>query len=625
MLKPYPLWKSLLALFVVLICAFYAFPNIYPQQDAIQIKPEKAGAELTDSIIQKATDALARENITMLDTEQDDNSLTMFFNDGKSQKAAKTQIQSVLGNDYVVALNTISRAPKLFHGFGADPLKLGLDLRGGVHFLLEVDVEKKLQTFEKSMLDGLRQNLRDELPKGLRYGKYEMLDGNGFTLAFNSEDAIASGQKIADDVLGLQYNSRATTLDGKPALTFKMTESALLKLENDTVDQNRVALSNRINEIGVAEPLVQRQGKNRILVQLPGVQDTAQAKRVIGRTADLEFRLVSGSGAPKGNFTPAGTELLDRKGGGKILLKSKNIVSGQNVIGASATYDQNGQPAVSIDLDSIGGRNMLNTTTVNEGNLMSVVFIETKADPITVTKNGKTEIEFIKREERSVINTATINGVFGNQFQITGLDNIVEANELALLLRSGALAAPMYIVEERTIGPSLGEENIKKGLMSLVIGFLIVVVFMIIKYRFYGVIANIALIANLVIIAAVLSLFGATLTLPGIAGIVLTVGMAVDANVLIFSRIKEEFTKGLRPADAIEEGFAKALSAIVDANVTTLIIALILLFMATGSVKGFAVTLAIGILTSMFTALIGTRALIQLFYGRKKLSTIAMN
>ncbi|MDY7024730.1 MAG: protein translocase subunit SecD [Pseudomonadota bacterium] len=623
MLKPYPFWKSLLFIAVVLGCFFYALPNLYTQQPALQINAQKAGTELPPNLLDDIQSVLGQADISLTDAEASSTDLTLFFSNTNDRRAARDRVQAAVGNDYVVALNTIARTPSVFSAIGADPLKLGLDLRGGVHFLLEVDVEKKLQTYEKSMLDGLRQTLREELEAGQRYGRYQMLSPNGFELAFNSEQARDNAKSIARDVLGFEYETKAGEFNDQPSLRFQLTETALFNINRETVEQNRIALSNRINEIGVAEPLVQQQGAERILVQLPGVEDTAQAKRVIGRTADLEFRLVKGSGRV-GSTTLPNTEVLNRKDGGQILLNAQPIVTGQNVIDASATFDQNGQPAVSIGLDSAGGRNMLRTTQDNVGNLMSVVFIESKAEPTFVEENGEQVLVFKKREERQVINTATINGVFGNQFQITGLDSLPEANELALLLRSGALAAPMYIVEERTIGPSLGAENIRKGFMSLVIGFALVIIFMIIKYRVYGVLANIALFSNLIIIAAVLSFFGATLTLPGIAGIVLTVGMAVDANVLIFSRIKEEFKKGMRSADAVEEGFAKALSAIVDANITTLIIAVILLFLATGSVKGFAVTLAIGILTSMFTALIGTRALIQWVYGRKKLKTINM-
>lgn len=627
MLKQFPLWKSLLVLAVVAICALYAFPNIYPEQPTVQIGANSAGQSVSEEVADTIDELLASNGIEPLKKMRRDGSLIVFLEDDDAQKKAQDVLKDGLGEEYSVALNLVSDSPSWLRAIGGEPMKLGLDLRGGVHFLLEVDVDKKLKAYEESVFTGLKKTFRKVLPKGTKYESAERVEPHGFKFSFTNSDARTKArQEILSGGLGNEYVLTNTTINGNPGLLVKMSETALSKRFASTVNQNRIALANRINELGVAEPLVQQQGYNRIVVELPGVQDTAIAKRVLGRTADLEYRAVSDKRLSPSGRAPAGTELFYEKDTNRpILLKKQVIARGECVIDASAGFDQQGGSAqVSVSLDSKCGNKMLSFTSQNVGKPMAVLFKETKATSKTVVKDGVEKEIFETSEEKYVISVANIRGVFGSQFQTTGLDSIHEANELSLLLRSGALAAPMYIVEESTIGPSLGKKNIERGFMSLLVGFLVVLLFMILKYRVFGVIANLALAANVVIILAILSLLGATLTLPGIAGIVLTVGMAVDANVLIFSRIKEEWKRGIKPADAIDLGYQKAFSAIIDANITTLIIAIILLFMGAGSVKGFAITLAIGILTSMFTAITGTRVLVHLLYGNKKLNKLSI-
>ena len=540
--------------------------------------------------------------------------LLIRFSEANEQLEAREIIQQKLSSeDYIVALNLAPNTPAWLQSLGAEPMNLGLDLRGGVHFLMEVDMNAVLKQTLESYASDIRILLRD---KTIRYTQVNVENG---VLTFGFREA--ADRDAAIDEIEREYNELEVAINEnaeRPTVTINLNETIVRETQNLALQQNITTLRNRINELGVAEPTVQQQGQDRIVVQLPGVQDTAQAKKILGATATLEFRLVDFEsdvqGAVNGRV-PANSELYYHRDGRPYLLNKRVMLTGEHVINAASTIDgQSGSPAVSVTLDGKGARIFSNITRDNIGNPMAVVFIESKVE--TQTIDGE-EVS-VRRQIPEIISVATIRDQLGKKFQITGLDSTTEARDLALLLRAGALAAPIDIVEERTVGPSLGQENIDQGFASVMIGFALVLVFMIVWYRLFGAVANLALAANLVLIVALLSMLQATLTMPGIAGIVLTVGMAVDANVLIFERIREELRLGNSPRASIDAGYSKAFSTIADANITTLIAAIVLFGFGTGTIKGFAITLTLGILTSMFTAIVGTRMVINLVYGRKQ-------
>ncbi|MFP1682307.1 protein translocase subunit SecD [Alloalcanivorax sp. C16-1] len=613
----YPRWKFFLLLAVLLGCGLYALPNIFPDVPAVQISANSAGEEVPASVRRQVAEALDQAGVEHGPGEAVNTSWLVRLDSTNDQLRARQMLSERLGDDYVVALNLAPTTPQWLRAVGASPMNLGLDLRGGVHFLLQVDMETVIQQRMEAWSGQAKMALRDE---GIRY-RDVATDGQKLVATFDDQVAADAARAPLRTALPEFTLSQA---EETPRLTLTLNASTLEELQDYAVEQNRTALNNRVNELGVAEAVVQRQGADRIVVQLPGVQDAAQARRILGRTATLEFRLVADQYSAQRAATgiaPPGTEIFpfrDQNNRPVILEKSK-IATGDQVTNAQMGFDQqSGTPQVNVELDSTGARSMQRVTSKNVGNPMAVLFIETKTEMKTVEgENGERRQVPESTTDRYVINVATIQDTLGSRFRITGLDSPAEASELALLLRAGSLAAPVTIVEERTIGPSLGRENIEAGLKSMVLGMALVLIFMLVWYKVFGIFANIALLGNLVIIVGVMSLIpGATLTLPGIAGIVLTVGMAVDANVLIYERIREELRNGRRPREAIDEGYNRAFTTILDANITTMIVAVILFSAGTGSVQGFAVTLFIGILSSMFTAIIGTRAMVEMTYGR---------
>ncbi len=613
----YPRWKFFLLLAVLLGCGLYALPNLYPDVPAIQISANDAGGQVPVPVRDRVLSALDDAGIEHGEGETVNNSWMVRLESTDAQLRARERISSLLGEEYVVALNLAPTTPDWLRAVGASPMNLGLDLRGGVHFLLQVDMATVIEQRMDAWSGQAKLTLRNE---GIRY---RSVDIEGQKLVITLDDQVAADAARAP----LRTALPEFTLDQseeRPRLTLTLNQTTLDELQDYAVDQNRTALNNRVNELGVGNAVVQRQGADRIVVQLPGVQDASQARRILGRTATLEFRLVadqySSSRASTG-IAPPGTEIFPFKSQNDrpVILEKSKIATGDQVTNAQMGFDQqSGTPQVNVELDSTGARSMQRVTSKNVGNPMAVLFIETKTVMKTVEgEDGERRQVPESTTDQYVINVATIQDTLGSRFRITGLDSPAEASELALLLRAGSLAAPVTIVEERTIGPSLGQENIEAGLKSMALGMALVLLFMVIWYKVFGLFANVALLGNLVIIVGVMSLIpGATLTLPGIAGIVLTVGMAVDANVLIYERIREELRNGRRPREAIEEGYGRAFTTILDANITTMIVAVILFSAGTGSVQGFAVTLFIGILSSMFTAIIGTRALVEMTYGR---------
>ncbi len=615
----YPAWKYILIAVVLIISSIYALPNLYPDEPAVQITGATAGTELTQEVLTQAESVLTNAGLSHHDGSFENNSALVRLNTPEDQLKAQAVLRRELGDNYVVALNLAQTTPEWLKNFGAKPMKLGLDLRGGVRFVLEVDMEKALEQRLSTATQEVRRALRT---KQIPVASLKATN-NGLMLTFASADDRNAAQTALQGSMGADFALRPFMDTQGPALEMTYTDQKLQEISEYAVNQNLTTLRNRINELGVAEALVQTQGANRIVVELPGVQDTAEAKRVLGRTANLEFRMVNEQAdSYTGGIPPAGAEAFPfgTMDGQPILLDRQAIITGERVQGAQPGLDENGQPQVAITLDTAGGKLMQNATKTAVGKQMAVLFIEHKqkisyeTDPTT---GEQKEIRTPYTESR-VINRATIQAVLGSSFVINGLDSDAEAGELALLLRSGALAAPMYFVEERTIGPSLGQDNIDKGLLSTQIGYLLVFLWMIVFYRGFGVVANIALAFNVIMMVAIMSVIGSSLTLPGIAGIVLTIGMAVDANVLIFERIREELANGVRPKAAIVAGFDRAFSSIVDGNITTLLIAVILFSIGTGPIKGFAVTLAIGNITSLFTAIVVTRAIIHLLYGYRK-------
>lgn len=606
----YPRYKYFLIILVMAFCALYALPNLYQDEPAVQITGASAGVSLSQETLNQATQALDAKGIKHHGASLNGNTALIRVDNGEAQLKAQDTLRQAMGQDHVIALNLAQTTPKWLVDIGAHPMKLGLDLRGGVRFVLEVDAQKALEARLNALSSEARTLLRDA-------NLAPSISSQNGMLLLNFDDNAKRNQALS--VLTRLPNTQSTP-SADNSLNLSLSDTGKDEIVKQAVAQNLLTIRNRINELGVAEALVQSQGNNRIVVELPGVQDTAEAKRVLGRTANLEFRMVSEQ-AMTGDIAPAGTqsfpfETLD---GPQVLLERAPIVTGERVQNAQASLDEHALPEVSITLDTQGGRAMQNATRNALQKQMAVLFIEHKQKVRYDTDaSGKTIEVREPYSEARVINRATIQAVLGSSFRITGLNNSAEANELALLLRAGALAAPMYFVEERTIGPSLGQENIDKGIFSTQVGYFLVFLFMLIFYRTFGVVANIALAFNVIIMIAIMSLIGSSLTLPGIAGIVLTIGMAVDANVLIFERIREEISAGASPKTAISAGFDRAFSSIFDANITTLLVALILFAIGTGPIKGFAVTLAIGIISSLFTAIMVTRAIIHLIYGRKK-------
>ena len=614
----YPAWKYFLIAIVLIISTIYALPNLYPDEPAVQITGTSAGATLNTEVLTQSQTLLEKAGLSYHGGNIENNAALIRLNNAEDQLKAQEILRKNLGENYVIALNLAQTTPNWLKQVGAKPMKLGLDLRGGVRFVLEVDMSKALE----QRLSTASQEVRDTLRKEKLSSKSTKTIEDGLILTFDDADSLDKAQRALQGMSN-QFDLRPLVSPEGPILQITYNQTTLTQINQDAVSQNLTTLRNRINELGVAEALVQSQGNNRIVVELPGVQDTAEAKRVLGRTANLEFRMVSDEAQNfTGGIAPAGTEAFpfETLDGPPILLSRQAIVTGDKVQSAQADVDENGRPRVAIDLNTAGGRLMQNATRTSVGKQMAVLFIENKQKISYQTDETTGETKEVRTPyaEKRVINRATIQAVLGSSFVITGLDSMAEASELALLLRSGALAAPMYFVEERTIGPSLGQENIDKGLFASQIGYLLVFLWMVVFYRACGVIANIALAFNIIMLAAVMSIIGASLTLPGIAGIVLTMGMAVDANVLIFERIREEMAAGAKAKSAILAGFDRAFTSIIDANLTTLLVAFILFVIGTGPIKGFAVTLAIGIITSLFTAIIVTRALMQIWYGYRK-------
>jgi len=600
----YPAWKYLLIVTILVVGTFYALPNLFGEDPALQITSARGFAIPLD-LEANINDALIVENIQYKDREQQGNRLLYRFNSTEEQLLAADALKEALGEQYVVALNLAHSTPGWLRAMGGKPMTLGLDLQGGVHFLMQVDMDTARGQMLDRVVDDIRTALRSD---SIRYVSVRREGSGILTLLRSMEDRNRTLSIMRKDQ-GLQGLDVSEVDAGEHfGLSVKVREQQLVELQQTALKQNITTLRNRVNEIGVSEPVIQQQGAERVVVQLPGVQDTVQAKKIIGATATLEYRAVDEANdaftAAQTGRIPPESRLYNRRTGEPVLLKKRLIVSGDQLIGASSGFDQQtGQPQVSVTLNGVGAKRMLDFTRNNVGNRMAVVYIEQKSGG---------------RKTEEVISVAVVREPFGKRFQTTGLDSMNEASQLALLLRAGALAAPMEIIEERTVGPSLGADNVAQGFKSVLIGFVLVLIFMAVYYRVFGLIADLALFTNIVLLISLLSMLGATLTMPGIAGIVLTVGMAVDANVLIFERIREELRNGNTPQASIRAGYDKAFSTIADANITTLIAAFVLFLFGTGPIKGFAVTLSLGIVTSMFTAIMGTRAVVNLVYGGKK-------
>jgi len=604
---------------VLSIGVIYSLPNLYPAKPAIQIAYTDSGKSADQALLNQVKEILEDQAIGTESVGLKENNIVAKFNSFDDQLAGKAALQKILLDQAIVALNLEPSTPEWLRDIGGGPLKLGLDLSGGVHFLLEVDLDSALDNRLESLLNEYRKKFRDDRinvessrkdNKDLLFSFVSDEDYNKAFRIFSEDNITPLGTSLYD----LRPNSVRNIIE------LAYSQSAIKEIRDYAVGQNLMTLRNRVNELGVSEPIVQRQGSSRIVVELPGVQDTTAAKKIIGKTANLEFRLEAASTTSR--LRKEEFDFQDERMGSAFLEK-KIIVAGDRVTNASSGFDESGFAQVNITLDMQGGRAMQKATNGNIGRRLGVLFVEQKNKSVlTQDADGNDVIEQSSYIEKEIISLATVQAVLGTAFRITGVGSPQEASELALLLRAGALAAPMKFVEERTVGPSLGKENIQLGVRSIIIGLLSVIAFMLFYYRWFGFAANIALFANVVLITGFMSLLGATLTLPGIAGIVLTIGMAVDANVLIFSRIREELKEGKDPQTAIQEGFSRAFVTIVDANVTTLIASIILYAIGTGPIKGFAITLSIGILTSMFTAILGTRAIINLMYGNKNIKEL---
>ncbi|GMQ92313.1 MAG: protein translocase subunit SecD [Gammaproteobacteria bacterium] len=628
MLNQYPLWKYLIIILALVIGVIYALPNLYGEDPAVQIsgiRKSKVSQAMVNTIKIRLENAkLAYKNVKL-----ESESIKVRFSDTETQLRARNIIEHQYNEGYTIALTLLPATPDWLRAFGASPMSLGLDLRGGVHFLLQVDMKPILQKAEESNAEAIRQVLRR---KKIRYLSVTREKSGGLKIRFRTDDDRSNGRSLINSELSKQFDYTESKDKRSYFLYVRMNQDELSKKKNAALNQNMERLRNRVDQLGVAEPVVQQQGADRIVVQLPGIQDTAAAKRIIGRTATLEVKMVDhehgGLTPPIGQRPPPGSKLYKTQDGRPLWLLNRTIYSGSNIIDAGPSFDsRTNQPVVSITLDSQGAASNRRVTGKNIGKNMAVILKErrqkTRKDangrPV-LDKKGRIVKDTVVVEE--VITYPTINSQLSSRFQIEGRFSTQEANDLALLLRAGSLAAPVDIIEERTIGPSLGRDNIKQGFKAIVIGLIGVLIFMLVYYRLFGMIANVALVFNLVLLFAVLSMTPAVLTLPGIAGILLTVGMAVDANVLIFERIREEIRNGNTPQASIHAGYEKALSTIADANITTLIAAIMLLNFGTGPIKGFAVTLIIGILTSMFTAIFAARGLTNLLHGGRRLTRL---
>ncbi|MEX1667650.1 protein translocase subunit SecD [Zhongshania guokunii] len=624
MLNKYPLWKNLLIVAVLGFGLLYAVPNLYRPDPALQISGESSGVVIDQAQMERLSAALEASGIKHFGEKANESGKSGLIRlyDAEVQLSAQRVVQRALGDGYIVALNLASNTPEWLSNLGAQAMKLGLDLSGGVHFLLEVDTDSAIATRLEHYNSGIKKKLREEGVRGfISLGDDGVIKGK-FTSEELRDSALSLIRKEYSELTGQRLDSPAG--DSSFYLSALISEAKRKEIEDYAVGQNLTTLRNRVNELGVSEPLVQRQGRNRIVVELPGIQDTAEAKRILGKTANLDFRLEARYDAPVSD-----REQFEFRNPGpgepSAWLERDVVITGERVANAQASFDQNGMPQVSITLDSEGGTLMHRMTRHNINRRLGVLFIERKSRThYQMDADGKEQIVKVPYDEKKIISLATIKDALGVQFRITGLDAPGEAAELSLLLRAGALAAPIDFVEERTVGPSLGAENIAQGFNAVKIGLGMVAVFMVVYYRVFGLIAVAALGFNIVLLTACMSLLGATLTLPGIAGIVLTVGMAVDANVLIFSRIREELKAGLSVQHAIEAGYGRAFVTIMDSNITTLLVAVILYAVGTGPVRGFAVTLSLGIITSMFTAIMGTRAIVNMLYGGRRVTKLAI-
>ena len=609
----YPLWKNVLIIAVFLISLIYSLPNLFGEDPSVQLSSTKA---LTQEQANKVEAAIKASGVKAKAFEFKDGRILARFTNTDDQLKIADQLREEMGDEATVALNLAPTTPRWLQAIGADAMYLGLDLRGGVHFLLEVDMDAAVKQAEERHTEDLRVAMREAK---IRYQSVAKEDGFIKLKLKSADDKAAVLGILSKELRGL----KVTEPPEQDQIWLKMSETEVREVKKFAVAQNMTTLRNRVNELGVAEPVIQQQGENRIVVQLPGVQDTTRAKEILGTTATLEYRLVDVEHdvqkAVEGHV-PVGSKLYYDKNKSPVLLDKRVIVTGDQIVDASSGMDQDGRPAVFITLNAAGAGKMGKLTQANVGKPMAVVFIENKVE--TKTVDGQKVHH--KEKVEQVISVATIQGVFSKRFQTTGLDNPQEARNLALLLRAGALAAPVDIVEERTVGPSLGQDNINKGILSFVVGFILVVLLMAGYYKLFGMIADVALAFNVVIVVAILSLLQATLTLPGIAGIILTVGMSVDANVLIFERIREELRNGNTPQSAIFMGYDRAFGTILDSHVTNLVVAVVLFAFGTGSVKGFAVTLIIGILSSMFTAIAGTRMVINWVYGNRRVEKLSI-
>ncbi len=601
---------------IIAIGCFYAVPNLFGEDHAVQVVATR-GAEVTASTQARVNELLASKGIAVKRSELEKGQLLVRVQNADQQLLAKETIAEDLGDKFTVALNLAPATPKWLESMGGSPMKLGLDLRGGVHFLMEVDMGEAIRKMEEAKVADFRSQLREEK---IRYAGIRN-NAQGIEIKFRDAESLASAERF----LKSRSNDMVFTDVSKGedfALQAVMSETYLKQIKEEALQQNITTIRNRVNELGVAEPVVQRQGAERIIVELPGVQDTARAKEILGATASIEFHMVDDKADPnaaQSGRIPAGSEVYQRREGGQVVLKKEVMLTGDHITGAQPSFDQYSRPQVSINLDAKGGTIFSNVTKDNIGKPMATLFIEYKDSG---ERNADGSVKMLKIQE--VISVATIQARLGRNFVITGLSH-GEAQNLALLLRAGALIAPVSIVEERTIGPSLGAENIESGVQAMIWGMAVVLIFMLVYYRSFGFIANLALTANLVMVVGVMSMIpGAVLTLPGIAGMVLTVGMAVDGNVLIYERIREELRAGRSVQQAIHEGYGNAFSTIADANITTFITALILFAVGTGAIKGFAVTLMIGIATSMFTAIVGTRAIVNAIWGGKRVKTLSI-
>jgi len=608
--KRYGLWKYILILLVLSFGVVYSLPNLYAPDPAVQVSYNSSSQSADIYLEERIESALNSESLAYSIDLNEDNVLIR-LRSYEDQVKAQDLLQKNLGPDVIIALNLAPNTPEWLSDIGAEPMKLGLDLRGGVHFTMEVDTEAAIKNRQNGTLQDIRRRLREEK---IRYTNAFVEEDLSINLSFNNEANKENANSFISDnypqFLG-SPNSNSTE-----SIKLVLADEEIEQIESDAIDQNLTTLRNRVNELGVSEPIVQREGQDRIIVQLPGIQDTAEAKKILGKTATLEFHLEAQLDTPRSRKT---SYPFKGNKGAPAFLQDALILGGDQVATAQASFDENGLPQVNITLDGEGGSRMHRATRGNIGKRLGVLFVEQKTRTVYEMDSQGNQVAVQEiYEVKEIISLATIRAALGTSFRITGLDSPSESSELALLLRAGALAAPMRFEEERTVGPSLGADNIEAGIFSMALGMSLVLLFILFYYRVFGVAASLALSFNIVLLVAIMSILSATLTLPGIAGIVLTVGMAVDANVLIFSRIREELKKGRKPLDAIDAGYNRAFLTIWDANVTTLIVAVILLSYGSGPVKGFAITLSIGIITSMFTAIMGTRAFVNIIYGSKK-------